>query len=74
MAKIRELQPAHKSDKVTVDEAARAFRKVQERRRRELVEPSTHGNGHIRRDEEVRSPQHATEDDRLPVSSNGGKP
>jgi hypothetical protein len=29
MAKIRELQPAHKSDKVTVGEAARAFKKVQ---------------------------------------------
>jgi len=28
MARIRELQPAHKSDKVTVGEAARAFRKV----------------------------------------------
>jgi hypothetical protein len=35
MAKIRELQPAHKSDKVTVGEAARAFRKVQQIRRDE---------------------------------------
>lgn len=29
MARIRELQPAHKSDKVTVSEAARAFKNVQ---------------------------------------------
>ena len=28
MAKIRELQPAHKSDKVTVSQATRAFKKV----------------------------------------------
>lgn len=29
MARIRELQPAHKSDKLTVSQAARAFRTVQ---------------------------------------------
>lgn len=28
MSTIRELQPAHKSDKVTVAQAARAFKKV----------------------------------------------
>jgi len=28
MSKIRELQPAHKSEKVTVSEAARAFKNV----------------------------------------------
>ena len=51
MAKIRELQPAHESDKVTVDEAARAFKKIQDHsRKRDGSSAVLYDKQYIRRD------------------------
>jgi hypothetical protein len=63
MARIRELQPAHHSDKVTVEQAARAFRKVR-MRRLGLIEASTSSNGHARRDENGHSTECEADSDR----------
>jgi hypothetical protein len=64
MARIRELQPAHKSDKVTVGEAARAFRKVQGGSGKRV----DGGERHVRRDENGRFT-----DERADVSANGAR-
>ncbi|HEX5872834.1 MAG TPA: hypothetical protein VFY65_20525 [Longimicrobium sp.] len=43
MAKWRTIQPAHESDKITVEEAMAAWERVQERARR----PSRSGGGKV---------------------------
>lgn len=53
MSKIRELKPAHKSDKLTVSEAARAFKTVQSSSRSHTAEAR-----YVRRDENGRFTSH----------------
>ncbi len=73
MARFRELQPAHHSDKVSVEEAARAFMKVRAKRRRELLESGASGDGHDWLDEDDLSAEHTTGENRPPTASDGNQ-
>lgn len=55
MSKIRELQPAHKSEKVTVGEAARAFKNVKNAAaKRQTASSISSDKRYVRREENGR--------------------